>query len=107
MKKIPTVVKVFTLIFSLPFGYLYYVVLSDENWIGRIAVSLAIACSGAILGGIIGLILHLIFRRRTIVVSKNDKTKIDDLNNLNNLRKNGTVTEEEFKRLKREIINNK
>lgn len=89
--------------------------------IGAVNGRLLLGATGAITGAIFGLILSFIaklffkpsrtsrlIREQNNILSDNDynkNNKVDELNKLNELKKNGTLSEEEFKKLKYEILN--
>ena len=85
---------------------------------GRLLVGIIGGIIGGIVGLILGFIVHLMFRpnltnrllkeQNRMIYNNNNNSKnnkIDELTKLNELKKKGAISEEEFKELKGEIVN--
>lgn len=99
---------------------------SPNDPIGPAEGRLVLGVSGAIVGAVMGLILAFIARlffkpnranrllkeQNKILYDNNNNnynqnSKVSELNQLNKLKENGTLSEEEFKKLKNEILSRK
>lgn len=87
---------------------------------GRTIFTITGAISGAIIGLILAFIIHIFFKpghtnrllkeQNRILYDNNNYnkvSKVDELNKLNELKKSGMLREEEFIKLKNEILNRK
>ena len=90
---------------------------------GRLLMGITGGIGGAMLGLILAFIAHLFFKpshtnrliqEQNRMLNENNKennydknSKVDELNKLNNLKKSGVLSLEEFKKLKNEILNRK
>ncbi|MCB2295894.1 hypothetical protein LGK95_20750 [Clostridium algoriphilum] len=84
---------------------------------GRLLVAIAGGIGGAVMGFILASIAHLFFKpsrtnrllqeqnRMLNNNNNNINNKIDKLNKLNELKKSGAISENELKKLKNEILN--
>ncbi|AGK96617.1 SHOCT domain-containing protein [Clostridium pasteurianum] len=113
-------VLITALIFALLGGFMTSQFPTTDSILTTIAVSLTMAGSSAILGAIVGFIIYVIFKPSNTSILLREQTellrnkmgdskgsKADELNKIAELRKNGAITEEEFNRLKNEILNRK
>ncbi|MCB2362248.1 SHOCT domain-containing protein [Clostridium estertheticum] len=94
---------------------------SPDDPIGAVGGRLLVGITGAIVGALMGLILrfigHLFFRpcrtdrlirEQNKILSNNNynkNSKVNELKELNELKKSGALSEEEFKKMKNEILN--
>ena len=85
---------------------------------GRLIGGIGAGIGGGVIGLVLGFIVYLMFRpsqtnrllkeqNRMIYnnINNNKNNKIDELTKLNELKKNGAISEEEFKKLKNRILN--
>lgn len=114
-------VLITALIFGLIGGYSFYEIPSIEggnSFFGNLVTGLTMGVGSAIIGAVAGLIIYLIFKPSNTSILLREQTellknqmgnskisKADELNKIAELRKSGAITEEEFNRLKNEILN--
>jgi hypothetical protein len=115
MKKRPSVILVFALVFAIISGCLFFKLTTDVGFFKRLSVALIMALSGAIFGAILGLIFRVLFgpnrtqrllyKQNKILQNKVKNDKLDDLERINILKKSGSITDREYEKLKKEILN--
>ncbi|MDF2677953.1 MAG: hypothetical protein K0Q97_2289 [Bacillota bacterium] len=108
-------VGITALIFGVLGGYISFQFPTTNSVLGNLAISVTMGGSSAIFGAIVGFIIYLVFKptstslmlreQNELIRNQMKGTKADELNKLAGLRKNGAITEEEFNRLKNEILN--
>lgn len=111
-------VGITALIFGVLGGYVVFKIPSNgpsNSILGNLAIAGTMGVSSAIFGAIVGFVIYLVFKptstslmlreQNELIRNQMKGTKTDELNKLAGLRKNGAITEEEFNRLKNEILN--
>ena len=109
------------LIFAIPSFYLFYKSYTptiNDPVGGKYIIAIFAGISGGIIGLIIWFIGHMMFRpnhTQRLLQEQNrmlhdnnangNNSKIDELKDLDGLKKSGAITEDEFNRLKNEILN--
>lgn len=109
-----SIIPITMLIFSIFLIYLFNTMTSYNSITERIVMSLVAAFMGCVGGAITGFILYLIVRgdrttnllkqQNEILLDMKKKTKSSQLSELCELKEKGIITEEEFNKLKSDII---